>query len=673
MGSCMTQASEPVPPKALPDGGKQQGIDTALTIFPPAVVTEIADRGGQLGFGTEFEAEAGAVQLNRKEVEIGGAATGGTAYAIRTLRLENFKGFTKFEIGFGRFNVVVGGNNSGKSTLLRAVRLAYELTRLHYARQKGVNAEFYQGRSVPKSFLPVAQLRDLWPAGRMREGNKWIPSRVSVEFTSGHSLSFGIIGPWNAATSKIETADLKAMNAIPAVIINGFLNHPPEFVPASIGIVAEEEYRTPARRSALVASGRHNEIIRNYLSELTGEQSKELSELLTKYFHASVFLPQFDEQKDQFISAIYKGDEGEHDLYSAGGGFLQIVEVLAFIFRGKPGVVLLDEPDSHLNTSLQHAFVDILEGLASARNFQVIMATHSKEIINYVDPSRLIPIDRKTSKADALKKDASTVTLLKELGAIDNVDAYQIVKQRSLLIVEGPNDRELIPRLAGKICISMFDGASRVSILPAQGVDKLSDGSGLDFLEHVLGQKVKCLLLRDRDGLTEDSMKAIAGKSNRPMFIWLRDCLESYLVVPSAIQRILVEELGLDKAPPIGEIEQLIAKTLSDLYDSTQDRVAVRCQEIEWRLNQKRIDAAQANPVARQEMEKTWKKANNPLALAKGKLVLSRIRQGIQNTWKVSFGNARIVEAMYAGDIHQDVKDLLLILCKKAASICVVI
>jgi predicted ATPase len=613
----------------------------------------------QLGFGTEFEAEAGAVQLNRKEVEVGAAAPAGSAYAIRTLSLENFKGFTKFEISFGRFNVVVGGNNSGKSTLLRAVRLAYELTRLHYARQKGINAEFYQGRSVPKSLLPVAQLRDLWPAGRMREGNRWIPCKVSMEFTSGHSLSFSIIGPWNAATSKIETADLKAMNAIPADIVNGFLSHPPEFVPASIGIVAEEEYRTPARRSALVASGRHNEIVRNYLSELTPEQSKELRDLLTKYFHASVFLPQFDEQKDQFISAIYRGDEGEHDLYSAGGGFLQIVEVLAFIFRGTPGVVLLDEPDSHLNSNLQHAFVDILEGLASTRNFQVIMATHSKEIINYVDPSRLIPVDRKETKAEALKKEASTVTILKELGAIDNVDAYQIVSKRSLLVVEGPNDRELLPRLAAKAGVVIFGGASRVSILPAHGVDKLSDGVGLQFLENVVGQKVKSLLLRDRDGLTEDWMKIVAGNSKRPMFIWPKDCLESYLVVPAAIHRILVEELGAVNAPPVGEIEKLVTKVLGSLYNPSQDRVATRLEDVEWRFRHKRITAGEANPVARQEMDRTWNTANNPLALASGKELLSRIREEIQNAWKVSFGNARIVEAMRPDDIHQDIKDLL--------------
>ena len=154
-------------------------------------------------------------------------------------------------------------------------------------------------------------------------------------------------------------------------------------------------------------------------------------------------------------------------------------------------------------------------------------------------------------------------------------------------------------------------------------------------------------------------MEAMATRSKRPLAIWPRDCLESYLVVPAAIQRILVEELGPKDAPPVTEIEQIISKVLSDQYESTQDRIAARYQEFEWKLNQQRVDAAKANPIARQEMEKTWKAARNPLALASGKVVLGRVREEIQKRWKVSFGNARIVEAMHPEDVHQDVKDLL--------------
>ena len=154
-------------------------------------------------------------------------------------------------------------------------------------------------------------------------------------------------------------------------------------------------------------------------------------------------------------------------------------------------------------------------------------------------------------------------------------------------------------------------------------------------------------------------MHRIQTESKRAMFVWPRDCLESYLVVPNALHRILEEELRHDNAPPVKEIEDLLSDILANMYDETQDRIAARMQDVEWRIRHNRIDAAQANPVARAEIGKVWKHGNNPLALAYGKDVLSRVRNGIQQKWNVSFGNARIVEAMLREEVHSDVAALV--------------
>ncbi|HWZ94569.1 MAG TPA: AAA family ATPase [Opitutaceae bacterium] len=620
-------------------------------VTPPPVSNE------QMNFlGTEFEAAVGANSLEKAEVSTG--TEGG--YFVKSLHLANFKGFVDFTAHFGRFNVIVGANNSGKSTLLRAIKLAHDLTRLHLHRYKGGCADFYSGRSVPKTYLPVAQLRDLWPAGKMRQGNEWIPAKVELTLGTGHTLSFGIIGPWNAATSKIDDAALKAMNQIPEGVVKQFIGSPPEFVPASIGIVAEEEYRTPARQWALASTGRHNEIIRNYLIGLKPEQLTELAAILAKYFGANVEIPPFDSESDQFISVIYKGgDAAHHDLYSAGGGFLQIVEVLAFIFRGSPGVILLDEPDSHLHSSLQHALVDILEALAGKRLFQVLMATHSKEIINYVDPSRLLPVDRRTKDANALAQETSTVTILKELGVIDNVDAYQIVKQGLILAVEGPSDRELLPRLTAKLGETIFDGSGRVSILPAGGVDKLIDGTALKMIEQFLGRQVRCVLLRDRDGISDEWLAALQKKSVRPLLNWPLDCLESYLVCPPALHRIIVEEMGDDKAPKVEEINSLIATIFANAENRAKDRVSAKIGDISYRLEKKRLEPTATNPMARDIVDAAKKADGSVIRYAHGKELLSEIRQAIQQNYKVSFGNARIIEAMKVEEIHPDVTTIM--------------
>ena len=126
------------------------------------------------------------------------------------------------------------------------------------------------------------------------------------------------------------------------------------------------------------------------------------------------------------------------------------------------------------------------------------------------------------------------------------------------------------------------------------------------------------------------------------------------------MRQILIEETGEQSAPTLDEMEALITGIISAMYDETQDRVAARLQDVEWRFNQhNRIDAAGANPLARTEMDKTWRQAKDPLRLASGKAILSRIRAVIQEKWKVSFGNARIIEVMRQADVHQDIKDLL--------------
>jgi len=51
------------------------------------------------------------------------------------LDLENFKGFESLSASFGTFNLLVGSNNSGKSTILQAIKLGDSLLRLDACNQ----------------------------------------------------------------------------------------------------------------------------------------------------------------------------------------------------------------------------------------------------------------------------------------------------------------------------------------------------------------------------------------------------------------------------------------------------------------------------------------------------------------------------------------------------------
>src|SRR4030042_767723 len=70
---------------------------------------------------------------------------------LEKLRLQNFRCFEDYEIQFGDFNIMVGKNNTGKSTIVDALKLVANVCR--YITYRG---EYLEDRDIPFS---LANLR----------------------------------------------------------------------------------------------------------------------------------------------------------------------------------------------------------------------------------------------------------------------------------------------------------------------------------------------------------------------------------------------------------------------------------------------------------------------------------------------------------------------------------
>jgi predicted ATPase len=90
--------------------------------------------------------------------------------------------------------------------------------------------------------------------------------------------------------------------------------------------------------------------------------------------------------------AIRIKPSGGRDFFSFDGlssGQKEIVATLFLIWRNtaeRPGIVLIDEPELHLNVEWHGDFVEQLRRLAPHN--QYILATHSEEFFRSVDESR---------------------------------------------------------------------------------------------------------------------------------------------------------------------------------------------------------------------------------------------------------------------------------------------
>ncbi len=576
---------------------------------------------------------------------------------LTRVALKHFKSFHTLTAELSTFNVLVGANNAGKSTLLQAISLIYTLLKLHRQGDTLLRA----GRLVPTSALPVANLRDMWFQRRTRQGRAAnIPIVLRAEFSDGSYVQFAIRLVFGNANSRME-----AEQGMSGTRLRALLAHPAVWVPSAVGIVRDEEYRTTARREGLVNAGRHNEVIRNLLLALYNENHQgfsRLQEILAQRFNADLGDVRFEEDLDQFVTAEYRGASVRHDLYSAGAGFIQVVQLLAFVLTRSPSIVLLDEPDAHLHSSLQRIIIEVLEELSQDTGVQVLLATHSKEIINFVDPSRLLLVRSGEERVELVGNQVTPITVLRGLGAIDNVDAYTLLRNRRCLFVEGPDDEVVLSRLAAKLGLRHFSGDDRVVAIPVGGADRFEHVTQLDVLEQFLGHEIASLEVRDRDGRTEEHRTRAVEQARRPLHILQRDSIESYLLCPAILARTvnqLLEERNRPGATDGAAIEEMILQISEELRPEVEDRCAERYSLDVFRAQRSYPDIKEANQAARALVQRNWQQLDQRLEVVSGKTLLRRVRAAIQNRYGVNFGNERLAESYLPDEIPQELAEVL--------------
>lgn len=570
---------------------------------------------------------------------------------LERIRLERMLGFRECEIDLAHFNILVGANNSGKSSLLRVIRFGYTLLNAHFSRADDERVHLARGRNLDDSLLPVAEVRDLWYGGTRRLGNEHLLARVGLRFEEGLEIEFGLKSPFGHATSRLMTED----STIDRALWDRLARRPIVYVPSSVGVVAHEEYRTPVRVDALIAGGHVHEVLRNLLLSLQASGRLEaLAQLVGQFFDAGLGQVSFDAAADQFIKTTYRAD-AEHDLFNVGAGFLQVLQVLAFLVQQQPGVLLVDEPDAHLHSSLQRTAVDVLRAAASDLGVQVLLATHSKEIVNYVDPDSLLVVDRSLQRLERLGPHESAISVLETLGAIDSVDAYYVLRTRRLLLVEGASDTKVLHGFAVKRGMRLFEGDSRVVAIETGGDSTPAARSDLAILEKMIGAEVQSLQIRDRDSRIQAHVEFEEGSSPRPVHFWRKGSIESYLVVPPALARLVAASASLQFDEVLPQVEELVQQAVKDLADDTFDRVSTKVKEFLGKTEERWVEVAEANKRARVELD-----VDEALRhLSKGKLLLADVRLRLQNAFGVTFGNQRLIDEVLEDEVDGEVWDVL--------------
>ncbi len=325
---------------------------------------------------------------------------------LTCLSLTNFKRFDTSEIPLGKAVVLIGPNNSGKTTALQALALwdaglrrwnEKRLGKSSPKKRPGVTINRRDLISIP---VPSANLlwRDLHVRNVERIGDKTKTQNVRIDVivsgvTRGHSWSCGL---------EFDYANEESFYCRPlrkdGDSSTARMSIPPEagevriaYLPPMSGLAAVEPRWEPGRINVLIGEGQTAQVLRNlcyqvYESQITDPNGRSGWERVVAHieslFGVSLLPPKHIPERGEITLGYRERSGPELDLCSAGRGLQQTLLLLAHMYANPKTVLLLDEPDAHLEILRQRQIFELLTNVAESQGSQVIAASHSEVILN---------------------------------------------------------------------------------------------------------------------------------------------------------------------------------------------------------------------------------------------------------------------------------------------------
>ncbi len=565
---------------------------------------------------------------------------------ITQLVLHNFKRISEQTYEFDHFDLLVGRNNSGKSTVLQALAI-WQFCLDEFRRAKRREPKSIQIILPNFTVLPVPQFNLLWKEcterhypiqnGTKKQERILIEIKVTWIAHNGKSYTFAV---------NLRYASPQTLYAIPAdgwktfqALEKNQLWPIIVYVPPFSGLEDSEEWRDEAPLRKQVGKAQPGSVLRNLLLrvwEANQQDWQEIQQVIKDFFSVELKPPQYEKGVDTKITCEYKQGKKYYDIIAAGSGFHQTLTLLAFLYGYQPTSILLDEPDAHLHVNLQRVVLEyfkFFQDKSHQKKVQFLIATHAEEFIKGVEVSQIISFRGSSFSSKNLNLELSfapqsiqtTPAILTAMAEVSNLEITQLLDSPMMLYVEGEDDERLL-RCWAKI-LNTKESISKVCFHIMGGGTKKQMKDNAD--RHFAGVKqiiphVKRLVVFDYDN--EDAYHP--PPDNPVLHEWQRKNIDNYLLVPDTWIRAAKEKIqGNEK------VFKAIKEQIEDFFAS---------ENLTLPPNQ------------------TWRtvKANVFQVVDGKKLLFNKsdcLFQRLQENFQIKLTRSTVAEHKIADEIHEDV------------------
>ncbi len=390
---------------------------------------------------------------------------------LTRLRIQNFKKLQEADIELGKTVVLIGPNNSGKTTALQALALwDIGLRRWNERRSGEKSPEKRPGVALNRKdmvAIPVPTARLLWRNLRTHQTSNPTTNGAAKVVTRPRSievivdgirdgrawvcgLEFDFANDESVYCRPMRLAGGDSPGVMPNVAEEAGKVHT-AFLPPMSGLVDREFSKQPGEVAFLIGQGQTAQVLRNLCFQIWNDERRRdrwskivlsMRALFGVELQEPVFIPERGE-----ITMSYKDGDVELDLASSGRGLQQTLLLLAYMEANPGSVLLLDEPDAHLEILRQRQIYDVLTETAEASGSQIIAASHSEEIMREAaDRDVVIAFVGRPHRVD--DRVSQVAKALKQIG----FDQYYLAEQTGwVLYLEGATDLAILQAFAHKL------------------------------------------------------------------------------------------------------------------------------------------------------------------------------------------------------------------------------
>jgi predicted ATPase len=575
-----------------------------------------------------------------------------------------FKAFKRFSLHLRPFNILVGPNNSGKSTILAAFRVLAAALRKACSRKP----EFVptpQGRALGYAI----DLRGVSVAEENIFYNYEDASPASVRFKLSNKNELQLYFPERGACYLIAETE-GALPKSPSTFRKHF-NCPIGFVPI-LGPVDHNEglYQEKAARLALFnyTAARNFRNIWYHYPDRFGEFRRILAET---WPGMDIEPPEIDYSHEKPRLHMFCPEERiPREIFWAGFGFQVWCQMLTHLVQSsEKALFLIDEPDIYLHADLQRQLLDLLRNLGP----DILIATHSTEIITEAEADDIVLINKKRKSARRIKHPSELVQVFAILGSNLNPVLTQLAKSRRALFVEG-KDFQILGKFARKLNYAKVGNRSEFAVIPVKGFNPERIRNLKKGIETTLGGKIGAAAILDRDYRSQAECEKISRACEDFCdVVRIHDCkeVENFLLSPPAIDRAAARRVA-DRTKRSGH-EQSYDPCAQTLLDDFADdkKTYITSQYLAFgRRFQRAVspatDEATANEAVLSEFESRWSNSDMRLAMVPGKDALSGVNEHLQERYGVTVTPTAIIDAMKNDEVPREIESLLVALDKFA-------